>query len=412
MSSSLQDTPSGMRLAITFFGKRNVGKSSLINLLTEQDIALVSSHAGMTTDPVKKAMEILPIGPVLITDTAGLDDDSEVGELRIKRTLECLTFTDIALFVLSAETGIEKEDEDILSAILKEDKPIIAVVNKVDAASPAEAVEFLKAKNIKTVLVSTTEKLGLAELKNAIIELKEGMDPIPTMLEGWQLKAGDIVVFVTPIDSAAPKGRLILPQVMALRDALDLGVVGVVTKETTLAETLRNFKKEPALVVTDSNCVGMVADILEDYSKNVRFTTFSILLAVQKLGAKAVAEGLEQLKSIPQNPKVLIAEGCTHHKQKDDIGSVKIPNIVRKLYGENSDISFSRGLDFPDPTNFDLIIHCGACTLNAATMRARKKLAKSTPFVNFGIFLAYEANGSKGRTFCEMHKNNLVKGDL
>jgi len=393
MPSTLLETPNSMRLAITFFGKRNVGKSSLINFLTEQDIAIVSSHAGMTTDPVKKAMEILPIGPVLITDTAGLDDDSEVGELRVKRTLECLTYTDVALFVLSAETGIEREDEEILAAILNAKKPIIAVINKVDVKSPVPMVEYLTAKNIKIVLVSTTENIGLAELKQGIIELKEGMTAEPTILEG-QLSEGDIVVFVTPIDSAAPKGRLILPQVMALRDALDFNAVSVVTKETTLAETLRNLAKKPALVVTDSNCVSQVADILRDFDENIRLTTFSILLAVQKLGLNAVLEGLEQLKNIPQNPKVLIAEGCTYHKQKDDIGSVKIPKLIKKLYGENSEISFSRGQDFPNPTEFDLIIHCGACTLNTTTMRTRKEQAKDTPFVNFGIFLTYAGNES------------------
>ena len=387
------DAPNSLRTAITFFGKRNVGKSSLINFLTEQEVALVSDHPGMTTDPVKKAMEILPIGPVLITDTAGLDDEGEIGRIRVQKTLDTLLSTDIAIMVFNAEDGIAEADEEILTLLHNANKPIIAVINKVDLKNPEPLKKELEKRGFNIiVLVSTSENIGFHELKEAIIQTK-GSEEEPTIM-GMMVNSGDTILLVTPIDTAAPKGRMILPQVMAIRDILDKSAVAVVTKETELKDTLFKLKDPPSLVVTDSQAIGLTTDIVREYGKNIPLTTFSILLAVQKLGRDTVLSGIEALKKLPQNPKVLIAEGCTHHKQKDDIGSVKIPNLLKKMYGSDTEITFVHGGDFPSVESFDVVIHCGACTLSGTQMKSRAMRAKSEdiPIINYGIFLTFAAN--------------------
>lgn len=374
---SLNDTPSGERLHIGFFGACNAGKSSLVNAVTGQDLAVVSDVTGTTTDPVYKAMELLPLGPVEIIDTPGFDDVSALGELRVKKTRQILAKTDVAVLVCSGISACEKE----LVRLFKERGiPYIIAYNKSDI-TPVEA----KADN--EISVSAAKKININELKE-MIAAAAGSETGERRIIGDILDEGDLLVLVTPIDAAAPKGRMILPQVQTLRDILDAGATAVFTKEFQLEETLKKLAAPPKMVVTDSQAFGMVSKIVPE---SVPLTSFSILMARYKGFLDAAVQGAAALKSLKNGDKVLISEGCTHHRQCGDIGSVKLPAMLKKFTGVELDIELSSGRDFPEnPEKFSLIIHCGGCMLNEREMIYRKNsaAAQNVPFTNYGIALA------------------------
>ncbi len=383
-------TPRGERLNIALFGKRNTGKSSLINALSNQDIALVSSHAGTTTDPVSKAMEILPIGPVMITDTAGLDDHGELGELRIKKTLEVLNTTETALIVVESESKFGSFEEDLLKQIKNKDIPVIGIINKIDVNDiKSDKLKTLSKKySIPFIAVSTITGEGIEELKKKIIfqapEKNKQLGIVNDLI-----KPHDFVVLVTPIDKAAPKGRLILPQQQVIRDVIDNNAMAIVTKESSLKETLSGLKQSPSLVITDSQVVGKVA---EDVPHKTPLTTFSILFARYKGELDQLAKGVTALKHLKPGANVLISEGCTHHRQNDDIGTVKIPRWLKEHVGIDINLSWSSGGSFSnDIKGYDLIIHCGGCMLHKKEMdyRLRMAAANDVPIINYGVFIAF-----------------------
>lgn len=374
---SLNDTPSGERLHIGFFGACNAGKSSLVNAVTGQDLAVVSDVTGTTTDPVYKAMELLPLGPVEIIDTPGFDDVSALGELRVKKTRQILAKTDVAVLVCSGISACEKE----LVRLFKERGiPYIIAYNKSDI-TPVEA----KADN--EISVSAAKKININELKE-MIAAAAGSEIEKRRIIGDILDEGDLLVLVTPIDAAAPKGRMILPQVQTLRDILDAGATALFTKEFQLEETLKKLAVPPKMVITDSQAFGMVSKIVPE---SVPLTSFSILMARYKGFLDAAVQGAAALKSLKNGDKVLISEGCTHHRQCGDIGSVKLPAMLKKFTGVELDIELSSGRDFPEnPEKFSLVIHCGGCMLNEREMIYRKNsaAAQNVPFTNYGIALA------------------------
>jgi len=389
---SLNETPRGARVHLALFGKRNAGKSSVINAITGQETAIVSEVKGTTTDPVFKAMEILPIGPCVIIDTAGLDDVGELGELRIKKTLEVLSITDVALLIVDIRAGITENDQFILDKFKEKKKPIIVVLNKLDTLENDEyeelATSLQELISTPVVAVSALNRQGIKELKNAIISvIPEDEDKFKIV--GDLISPGDFVVLVTPIDKAAPKGRLILPQQQTIRDILESDAVAIVTKEYELRETLSNLAKKPKLVVTDSQVFLKVA---ADTPKDILMTSFSILFARQKGDLTEFIKGAKAIEKLKDGDKVLIAEGCTHHKQSDDIGSVKIPRWIRQRTGKQIDFEFSAGATFTDDIKkYALIVHCGACMMNRTGMLSRIQRAKDydLPIVNYGILIAY-----------------------
>ena len=374
---SLNDTPSGERLHIGFFGACNAGKSSLVNAVTGQDLAVVSDVTGTTTDPVYKAMELLPLGPVEIIDTPGFDDVSALGELRVKKTRQILAKTDVAVLVCSGISACERE---LIGLFKERGIPYIIAYNKSDI-TPVEA----KADN--EISVSAAKKININELKE-MIAAAAGSETGERHIIGDILDEGDLLVLVTPIDAAAPKGRMILPQVQTLRDILDAGATAVFTKEFQLEETLKKLAVPPKMVITDSQAFGMVSKIVPE---SVPLTSFSILMARYKGFLDAAVQGAAALKSLKNGDKVLISEGCTHHRQCGDIGSVKLPAMLKKFTGAELDIELSSGRDFPEnPEKFSLIIHCGGCMLNEREMIYRKNsaAAQNVPFTNYGIALA------------------------
>lgn len=374
---SLNDTPSGERLHIGFFGACNAGKSSLVNAVTGQDLAVVSDVTGTTTDPVYKAMELLPLGPVEIIDTPGFDDVSALGELRVKKTRQILAKTDVAVLVCSGISACERE---LIGLFKERGIPYIIAYNKSDI-TPVEA----KADN--EISVSAAKKININELKE-MIAAAAGSETGKRRIIGDILDEGDLLVLVTPIDAAAPKGRMILPQVQTLRDILDAGATAVFTKEFQLEETLKKLAVPPKMVITDSQAFGMVSKIVPE---SVPLTSFSILMARYKGFLDAAVQGAAALKSLKNGDKVLISEGCTHHRQCGDIGSVKLPAMLKKFTGAELDIELSSGRDFPEnPEKFSLIIHCGGCMLNEREMIYRKNsaAAQNVPFTNYGIALA------------------------
>ncbi len=389
---SLNETPRGARVHLALFGKRNAGKSSVINAITGQETAIVSEVKGTTTDPVFKAMEILPIGPCVIIDTAGLDDVGELGELRIKKTLEVLSITDVALLIVDIRAGITENDQFILDKFKEKKKPIIVVLNKLDTLENDEyeelATSLQELISTPVVAVSALNRQGIKELKNAIISvIPEDEDKFKIV--GDLISPGDFVVLVTPIDKAAPKGRLILPQQQTIRDILESDAVAIVTKEYELRETLSNLAKKPKLVVTDSQVFLKVA---ADTPKDILMTSFSILFARQKGDLTEFIKGAKAIEKLKDGDKVLIAEGCTHHKQSDDIGSVKIPRWIRQRTGKQIEFEFSAGATFTDDIKkYALIVHCGACMMNRTGMLSRIQRAKDydLPIVNYGILIAY-----------------------
>lgn len=377
---SLSNTPSAERTHIGFFGLRNAGKSSLVNAVTGQELSVVSDVLGTTTDPVKKAMELLPLGAVVIIDTPGFDDSGYLGEKRVQKTRKVLASTDIAVLVVDAEKGIGEEDK-ILIELFKERKiPFVVAYNKSDLASSS-------IKNSNEIAVSAKTGKNINELKELIGSLYK--DKQEKFILADLVKAGDTAVLVTPIDASAPKGRLILPQQQTLRELLDLHCTAIVCQPEELKNTLASLSKKPKLVITDSQAFGKVS---KDTPKDINLTSFSILFARYKGDLEALVRGAATLKSLKDGDKVLVSEGCTHHRQCGDIGTVKLPNWIRQYTGKNIDFAFTSGGDFPeDLSQFSLVVHCGGCMLNDREMGYRINTAKAegVPIVNYGVLIAH-----------------------
>lgn len=377
----LQDTPSSERVQIGFFGCRNAGKSSLVNAVTNQEMAVVSPVKGTTTDPVTKAMELLPLGPVLIIDTPGIDDEGGLGEQRVKRTKQILNRIDCAVLVVDSVAGKTKADEELLNLFQEKQIPFLVAYNKSDLQLPILSEE-------NEVAVSALLKTGIEELKERIAALgKENQKE--RMLVRDLVKAEDLVVLVTPIDSSAPKGRLILPQQQTIRDLLEADAIPVVTKENTLKTTLESLAKKPAMVITDSQAFAQVS---KDTPLDIPLTSFSILMARYKGFLEGAVQGVAAIETLQDREKVLICEGCTHHRQCEDIGTVKIPRWLRQHTGKELELVHTSGKDFPeDLSPYRLVIHCGGCMLNEREVAYRQKCAADAgiPFTNYGIAIAY-----------------------
>lgn len=385
---SLNTTPSSERIHIGFFGRRNAGKSSLVNAVTGQELSVVSDVAGTTTDPVRKAMELLPLGPVVIIDTPGLDDEGSLGELRIKKTEAVLQEVNLAVVVVDSAIGIQAEDEALISHLEQRKIPYITAMNKVDLQDGNENAEipFAKVKNILCVSAFTGYNINLLKEKMAELgKLQEAEKRIVADL----IEPGDVVVLVVPIDEAAPKGRLILPQQQTIRDILDAGAISVVCKDTELAETLQKLAIWPKLVITDSQAFGKVAAVVP---KDILLTSFSILFARYKGNLDTLVGGAKALDSLQDGDKILMAEGCTHHRQCGDIGSVKIPNLIRKTTGKHVEFVMCSGNDFPESIKeYALVIHCGGCTLTEQVMQRRLAYCREAgvPITNYGMAIAH-----------------------
>lgn len=381
-------TPRALRANITFVGCRNAGKSSLINAIVGQEVSIVSSVAGTTTDAVAKAYELLPLGPVTFYDTAGLDDEGSLGDLRIKATKKILFKTDIAVVVIS-ENGISAKEKEIINEIRQQKIPFIVAFNKSDLHKVREQdLEYCKQNDFCCLAVSATDKNNIEELKNLIIQIAPAEFKQEPLLVGDLIKAGDSVVLVVPIDLSAPKGRLILPQVQTLREILDANAVATVCKENDLATTLANMNKPAALIITDSQVVMKVAPLVDDA---IPFTTFSTLFARYKGDFEILLRGSQKIDELKEGDKVLIAEACSHHVQPDDIGTVKIPNWLQKYCNCHLQFDFYSGCDFPDNLEqYDLVIHCGACMLGRAEMVRRLKECerRGVAVTNYGLTIS------------------------
>lgn len=383
---SLNETVSAERLHIAFFGRRNAGKSSLVNAVIGQKLAVVSDVPGTTTDPVKKAMELLPLGPVVIIDTPGYDDAGALGELRVEKTNEILNETDIAVLVYDAAVGLSGEDLALLEKLRARKLPVVLAANKWDLAS-AGAANSRPPAGEAPMLVSALTGEGVKELKERLAALGRSAKE-PKYILADLVKQGDVVILVTPIDESAPRGRLILPQQLTLRELLDLHCVPVCCQVEELPTLLDNLKTPPRLVVTDSQAFGRVSPLVP---VSIPLTSFSILFARYKGQLSTLAAGAKALSRLKDGDRVLISEGCTHHRQCNDIGSVKIPGWVRNYSGKTLDFSFSSGGEFPeDLSGFALVIHCGGCMLNEAAMQHRIRTAEAcgVPIVNYGMAIA------------------------
>lgn len=388
---SLNNTPSSERIHIAFFGKRNAGKSSLVNAVTNQEVSVVSDIKGTTTDPVFKSMELLPAGPVMIIDTPGFDDEGELGKLRIKKTEQILEKTDIAVLVTDTVSG---ETEDTLRKLFsKRNIPFITAYSKSDLH---EVRADNTSNDYNSIYVSARTGENISKLRELIAKLASDNRPEKKIL-GDIVKPGDSVVLVIPIDAAAPKGRLILPQQMIIRELLESGVSVSAVQPSALKETLENFKKPPALVITDSQAFGKVAEIIPD---SIMLTSFSILMANYKGILTQAVQGLKALDTLKENDRILISEGCTHHRQCGDIGSVKLPALIEKYTGIKPIYEFTSGTGFPDDlSSYKIIIHCGGCMLNEREILRRSSLAENDniPFTNYGTAISY-MNGILKRT--------------
>jgi len=383
----MQETPNSNRLHIAIFGKRNVGKSSLINALTAQEIALVSEVAGTTTDPVYKAMELLPIGPVVIIDTAGLDDRGEIGELRIKKTKEVMDKTDLALLVIDGNERNLSLESEWYEDLKKRKIPVVGVINKVDKGD-VELDRIQKVINIDFVKVSAKDKVNIEELKKAIMKMAPA-DFEKSTIVGDIVKPKDLVIVVAPQDIQAPKGRLILPQVQIIRDLLDNDVMALVVKDSELEDILDSLKRKPDLVITDSQVFKKVNAIIP---RDVPLTSFSILMARYKGDLNSLVKGARAIDNLKPGDKVLIAEACTHHPLEGDIGREKLPMWLEEKVGGKLDISVCAGSSFPDDlSEYKLILHCGACMFNRQQLMSRIKKAniEGMPITNFGIAIAH-----------------------
>ena len=379
--NSLYQLPSGERIHIGIFGCRNAGKSSIVNALTNQELSIVSDTPGTTTDPVKKAMELLPLGPVVMIDTPGIDDEGELGEKRIEKAKRVLNGADIALLVIDAVKGRSDADERLLSMIKEKDIPYLIVYNKCDLLDRCPEADA------HAVSVSAKDKTGIETLKERIGTLETEGREKKTFLRHL-IKPGDIVILVCPIDGSAPKGRMILPQQMAIREALDAGAMAVVTKETELSETLKALKNPPELVVTDSQAFAYVKSVLPE---EICLTSFSILMAEYKGFLRTALRGIEEIKTLKDGDRILIAEGCTHHRQCGDIGTARIPKLLREHTGKELIFEATQGNDFPeDLSGYALIIHCGGCMLQEREIKFRERCAldQGVPLTNYGLLLA------------------------
>lgn len=383
---SLNNTPSSERIQIGFFGKTNAGKSSLINAITGQEVSLVSEVKGTTTDPVKKTMEMLPLGPVTFIDTPGLDDDSQLGQLRQKRTLEILKQIHMAVIVVDATTEITDVEETLVEQLKQEQIPYLYVYNKIDLSQDVKKAEGKD--GLETIVyVSTRTKENIEVLKEKIASMK--IEKEEKKLVADLLEPGDHVLLVIPIDKAAPKGRLILPQQQTIRDILDAGCTLSICQVENVKNTLDMLEKTPKLVITDSQVFGKVKDIVP---KEIKLTSFSILFARYKGDFDGNVKGAYVIEDLKDGDKVLISEGCTHHRQCGDIGTQKLPSWILKHTGKKVQFEFTSGGDFPeDLANYKLIIHCGACMLNEKQMHDRIRIAKNQgiPMTNYGIAIAY-----------------------
>ena len=386
--TTLNQTPRGSRLHIAIFGRRNAGKSSLINALTNQNIAIVSDVPGTTTDPVYKSMEILPIGPVVIIDTAGIDDIGDLGILRIEKAYNVLAKTDLLLLVIDPSKEVDSHELEVINKAKESNVSVIGVLNKIDLF-PQASPEAVSAKlNIPVVPVSAVSRTGMDELKLSMIKLAP-KDWMSSTIIGDLISPGDTVVLVVPIDLAAPKGRLILPQVQTIRDILDHDAMALVVKERELKAAIGNLKKNPQLVVTDSQAFLKVA---ADTPPDVPMTSFSILFARHKGNLISLVEGAKAIEDLVPGDKVLIAEACTHHRVEDDIGTVKIPRWLRQAVGGSLDFKWVSGHELPpDIKDYKLIIHCGACMINRKEMLHRLMMAQQAgvPMVNYGVLIAH-----------------------
>ena len=403
---SLNATPSSERVHIGIFGKRNAGKSSLINAITGQNLAIVSEAKGTTTDPVYKAMELLPLGPVMIIDTPGIDDEGVLGSLRIQKAYQVLNKTDIALVIIDAAVGPSAEDLRLIERINTKKIPLLIVINKCETINEDKKTAYQALlSNGKLLFVSAEQQLNIFELKEAIAQTVPA-DENKAQIVADLLSPSDFVVLVVPIDSAAPKGRLILPQQQTIRDILEADAAAIVVKENELTNTLQNLGKRPKLVITDSQVFKKVA---AETPADILLTSFSILFARYKGNLQTAVQGVTALDSLEDGDKILIGEGCTHHRQCDDIGTVKLPRWIKEYTGKNPEFIFTSGTEFPlNLSPYKMIIHCGACMLNEREMQYRIKCAadQNIPFTNYGITIAY-INGILKRTvepFLQIYK--------
>lgn len=379
---SLNDTPSGDRVHIGFFGRRNAGKSSVVNAVTGQELSVVSETRGTTTDPVRKAMELLPLGPVLIVDTPGFDDEGQLGALRVKRTRQVLNRTDVAVLVADATQGLGPCERELLALFAEKEIPYLIAWNKCDL------LPELPQPGAHEIYVSALKGIHLNELKEEIAH-RVRLEAQKAQLVGDLIQPGDLILLVIPIDSAAPKGRLILPQQQVIRDILDTGAAAICVKETELRATLDKLGTPPALVITDSQVFAQVA---ADVPQEIPLTSFSILMARKKGLLEEAVRGAAAIERLKDGDKVLISEGCTHHRQCDDIGTVKLPRWLRSYTGKELVIGTSSGQGFPeDLSPYALILHCGGCMLSEREVRYRMKCAQDqgVPITNYGIAIAY-----------------------
>lgn len=380
---SLNDTPSGERIHIGFFGRRNAGKSSLVNAVTGQDLAVVSDRAGTTTDPVYKAMEILPMGPVMIIDTPGFDDEGELGELRVKKTRQILNRADCAVLVCDCTQPLGEWENRLISIFEEKKVPYIIARNKCDLLG-----SIPETKSEKEIYVSAVCKTQINALREKIAGLVKSEENSKRLV-GDIIRKGEIAVLVVPIDSSAPKGRLILPQQQAIRDILESSAISVAVKDTELKDTLKALGQKPAVVITDSQAFGRVS---RDVPKDIKLTSFSILMARYKGFLDTAVQGAAHIDRLKDGDKILISEGCTHHRQCEDIGTVKLPKWLKEYTGKELEIITSSGREFPENLNdYALIIHCGGCMLGRREMLYRMKCAedRGVPFTNYGTAIAH-----------------------
>ena len=398
---SLNQTVSAERVHISFFGRRNAGKSSLVNAVTGQNLAVVSDVKGTTTDPVKKSMELLPIGPVVIIDTPGFDDEGTLGELRVQKTREILAKTDVAVLVLDATEEPGVQEQEFLALLQEKKLPFVVVKNKVDLVEGVEKesdarvhvgakteVNGKEQNAYQELYVSATQNINIKELKELLGTLAKSKENNKKIVADL-LEPGDVVILVTPIDESAPKGRLILPQQQTIRDIIDAGCMAFVCQDTELPQTLAALAKPPKMVITDSQAFGRVSKMVPE---NIALTSFSILFARYKGDLVTQVKGAAMLSKLQDGDKILIAEGCTHHRQCGDIGTVKLPNWIQKFSNAKVQIDFTSGGEFPqDVSEYKLIVHCGGCMLNEAEMKHRIALAKEAdvPMTNYGVAIAH-----------------------
>jgi len=386
----MNQTPASERVHISFFGKRNAGKSSVINAVTGQDLAIVSSVRGTTTDPVYKTMELLPLGPVMIIDTPGIDDEGELGALRVRKSYQVLNKTDIAILVVDSTTGKGEEELALIHRFHKKGIPYLVVYNKIDLLSGEEIKDLAMSVRPGEVLVSAADGMNIQELKEKIATLKhEDTHKYPLIQD--LIEPLDLVILVVPIDKAAPKGRLILPQQQTIRDILERGALSLVVRDTELKSTLDHFLSQgvcPKLVVTDSQAFARVS---KDVPENITLTSFSILFSRYKGELETQLEGVAALSSIQDDDRILIAEGCTHHRQCGDIGTCKIPDWIRNYTGKKPVFEFTSGTEFPDDvSSYKMVVHCGGCMLNEREMKYRIACChdQGVPITNYGLLIA------------------------